>query len=192
MSQSGPLREYPRSIPSMVKQFVRDADVAYGRSVVGLSDPALAALRPHSFPGNVRELRNIIEQGVLMAEGSHIQVGDLPAYLRGLVPAPPMPGSLAGAQPGTLAPSMPSAGVLPRPRATPPPTVDPSELNFEGTDWGYKSLKEDILRRFEERYLDALLGTTGGNVTRAAELAGIHRVNLHRMLKRRDEGRGDS
>ena len=54
------------------------------------------------------------------------------------------------------------------------------------TQWEYKELKERVLRRFEDRYLDALLGLTGGNVTKAAELAGVHRVNLHRMIKRRE------
>ena len=54
-------------------------------------------------------------------------------------------------------------------------------------DWDYKDLKERVLARFEDRYLDHLLSLTGGNVTRAAELAGMHRVNLHRMLKRRQE-----
>jgi len=46
-----------------------------------------------------------------------------------------------------------------------------------------------VLGRFESRYLDALLATTDGNVTKAAELAGVHRVNLHRMLKKREGDR---
>ncbi len=49
----------------------------------------------------------------------------------------------------------------------------------------YKELKAEVLRRFEARYLDALLEVTDGNVSRAAELAGMHRGNLHRMLRRR-------
>jgi len=56
------------------------------------------------------------------------------------------------------------------------------------TKWEYKQLKEQVMRRFEDKYLNALLGMTGGNVTKAAELAGVHRVNLHRMIKRRDSG----
>ena len=174
-----PLRDYAASIPSMAKQFVQDANIRYGRSVVGLSDGAREALRRHQFPGNVRELRNIVEQGVLMAEGAHVKFADLPPYLRGEVAAPPMPGSLGG--PGAVA-------VAAAPRHTPkaPPSFDPAEVDLDASDWAWKSLKEQVLRRFEERYLDALLRTTDGNVSRAAELAGIHRVNLHKMIKRRE------
>jgi DNA-binding NtrC family response regulator len=61
-----------------------------------------------------------------------------------------------------------------------------SPIDSASTDWDYKGLKEDVLRRFEEQFLDSLLTATAGNVTRAAELAGIHRVHLHRMIKRRE------
>jgi len=175
-----PLRSYRDSIPGMVKQFLRDANVAYGRSISGLDAAAMTAVQGHTFPGNVRELRNIIEQSSLMANDTVIKLNDLPGYLRGERPAPPMPGSLAGSPTGSSAdPSMAGGG----------------DLRIEGvvgaveadvTQWEYKELKERVLRRFEDRYLDALLGLTGGNVTKAAELAGVHRVNLHRMIKRRE------
>jgi DNA-binding NtrC family response regulator len=97
-----------------------------------------------------------------------------------------MPGSMTG---------LPAGGAVP----TPADGASGRELHLEGvvgaieeqvTQWEYKELKERVLRRFEDRYLDALLGMTGGNVTKAAELAGVHRVNLHRMIKRRDAGAG--
>lgn len=213
------LRDYPGSIPAMVKQFVRDCNVSYGRSIVGVSDAVARRLKRHTFPGNVRELRNLVEQGVLMAEGAYIELADLPGYLRGDGPAPPMPGSLVGVQTLPTRVEQP-----PEPRsdsgpervdyradsadaqadahfsplspaafgfadATPPglSTADViSPIDSASTDWDYKSLKEDVLRRFEERFLDSLLTATAGNVTRAAELAGIHRVHLHRMIKRRE------
>ncbi|MEE2827651.1 MAG: sigma 54-interacting transcriptional regulator [Myxococcota bacterium] len=178
-----PLRSYRDSIPGMVKQFLRDANVAYGRSVAGLDERAMFALSTHNFPGNVRELRNIVEQSTLMAEESVIQVNDLPGYLRGERPPPPMPGSLAGSEAGAPAPGLSSGneeGV----------GLDPDALigDLDPANWDYKELKERVVRRFEERYHEVFLGVTGGNVTRAAELAGVHRVNLHRMIKRRDGG----
>jgi transcriptional regulator with GAF, ATPase, and Fis domain len=181
-----PLREFPGSIPSMVKQFVMDANIAYGRSVIGVGDDVARALGKHGFPGNVRELRNIIEQAVLMASDSRIGMRDLPAYLRGEVPPPPMPGSLDPASGSAFAPSLPSVPQLRRPSVTP---LSGAEVTLDGADWDYKGLKEEVLRRFEDRYLDALLGATGGNVTKAAELAGVHRVNIHRMIKKREEAR---
>ena len=182
-----PLRDYAGSIPSMIKQFVQDADIAYGRSVVGFSEEAFDSLRKHLFPGNVRELRNIVEQGVLMAEGAHVELADLPPYLRGEVAAPPMPGSLAPL--GGPSPShSPGHAARRGPVVRTPPTLEAVDIQLDGADWAWKELKDQVLRRFEERYLAALLRTTDGNVSRAAELAGIHRVNLHKMIKRHDSG----
>ena len=180
-----PLRSYPDSIPGMVKQFLRNSNVSYGRSVAGLSETAMTVLHQHSFPGNVRELRNIIEQATLMAQGTKIGIKDLPGYLRGERPAPPMPGSLTGSN---------TEGT---PRSAPLATLGSGSFGVDSvvgtieedvTKWEYKQLKEQVMRRFEDKYLNALLGMTGGNVTKAAELAGVHRVNLHRMIKRRDSG----
>ncbi|HCP45947.1 MAG TPA: hypothetical protein DIU15_07895 [Deltaproteobacteria bacterium] len=188
-----PLREYPESIPGMVRQFLRDANVAYGRSVAGVEDDALQALCGHSYPGNVRELRNIVEQAVLLSEGSWIRRSDLPGYLRGEESPPPMPGSLAPpGQPNSVAPVQPPLAVEALGAATvSPPSPLASVVGAESLEsaleWDYKTLKAEMLRRFESQYLDSLLEATGGNVTRAAELAGIHRVNIHRMLKRRSE-----
>jgi len=190
-----PLRDYPDSIPGMVKQFVRDANVRHGRSVVGLSDASLAALRQHGFPGNVRELRNIVERAVLMTDEARVEPADLPAYLRGEGPSPPMPGSLLGpgesgsqefpgAMPGHRDRARPSSDAA-RQESGRAPRFASSMDDFK--DWDYKGLKADLLQRFEDRYLEALLAATEGNVTRAADLAGIHRVNLHRMLRRRDD-----
>jgi len=203
-----PLRDYPGSIPAMVKQFVRDSNVAYGRSIVGVSGEVAKRLKRHPFPGNVRELRNLVEQGVLMAEGAYIELADLPAYLRGEAPAPPMPGSLAAGPVVHIAPPAPAPVATPAVPAAMDAEFSPlspaafgfadaqppglstadviSPVDTASTDWDYKSLKDDVLRRFEERFLDSLLTATAGNVTRAAELAGIHRVHLHRMIKRRE------
>jgi DNA-binding NtrC family response regulator len=169
----------------MVRQFLRDSNVAYGRSISGLSEGAMLALHNHSFPGNVRELRNIIEQATLMTDGPNIGLSDLPDYLRGERAAPPMPGSLVGRAAGSLSNASP-AGANASGGLQVDAIVGPIEEQV--SQWEYKDLKEQVLRRFEDRYLNALLGMTGGNVTKAAELAGVHRVNLHRMIKRRDGG----
>jgi DNA-binding NtrC family response regulator len=142
----------------------------------------LTAVKRHSFPGNVRELRNIVEQSTIMATGTVVELNDLPGYLRGERAAPPMPGTLAPHDlPGALPSMTPST-------ADQPPESLTEILEDDPTKWDYKELKERVLRRFEDQYLDSLLGLTGGNVTKAAELAGVHRVNLHRMIKRRESG----
>jgi transcriptional regulator with GAF, ATPase, and Fis domain len=199
-----PLRDYAESIPGMVRQFLHDANVRYGRSVSGVGDGVMDVLMGHGYPGNVRELRNVVEQAVLMAGGNQLAAGDLPGYLRGEAPPPPMPRSLAAkpraSQPGAAAAPIPSsppvsqsrvAAAAPPSVASGPPTPVSAPLPAGGLhNWDFKTLRDEVLRDWEGRYLDALLESTGGNVTRAAELAGVHRVNLHRMLKRRSEAEG--
>jgi two-component system response regulator HydG len=60
----------------------------------GITDAALARLALYNWPGNVRELENVIEQALVFAEGTAIDVGALPAPVRGGVPenALPLPG----------------------------------------------------------------------------------------------------
>jgi two-component system response regulator GlrR len=76
-----PLRVYKKSIPGMVKAFVRDAAKSYQRPVEGMSAEALDLLMRHEYRGNVRELKNIIEQAVIMANSKTITIDDLPKRL---------------------------------------------------------------------------------------------------------------
>jgi NtrC-family two-component system response regulator AlgB len=54
-----------------------------GRRLEGISEAAAAAIRAYSWPGNLRELRNVIERAVILAKGNEISLEDLPAELRG-------------------------------------------------------------------------------------------------------------
>jgi transcriptional regulator with PAS, ATPase and Fis domain len=66
----------------LADDFVRQFAARNGRNGVRLSDDALDALSTYDFPGNVRELRNIIEHAVLMNSNNLIGVEGLPEYLR--------------------------------------------------------------------------------------------------------------
>jgi DNA-binding NtrC family response regulator len=70
-----PLRERAIDIPILAEHFLK----TYGGSTPPrLSDDALAALQAYSWPGNIRELRNVIERAVLLATGGTIRASDLP------------------------------------------------------------------------------------------------------------------
>jgi DNA-binding NtrC family response regulator len=70
-----PLRERAIDIPILADHFLK----AYGGSTPPrLSEDALAALQAYSWPGNIRELRNVIERAVLLATGGTIRASDLP------------------------------------------------------------------------------------------------------------------
>jgi len=77
-----PLRERKEDIPFLVDHFIKKYAAENGRKVDGIDEEALAALLKYDFPGNVRELENIIESAVVLAKGSTITLDLLPPALR--------------------------------------------------------------------------------------------------------------
>ncbi len=53
-----------------------------GRSVAGFSDEAISCIRSHSWPGNLRELRNAIERAVILTRDTTLQAADLPTEIQ--------------------------------------------------------------------------------------------------------------
>ncbi|MGE0191549.1 MAG: sigma-54-dependent transcriptional regulator [Planctomycetota bacterium] len=72
-----PLRERPEDVRPLVARFLRDSAARNGVEVRALSDEALAKLVTYPFPGNVRQLKNIVESALLMAPGPRIEAEDL-------------------------------------------------------------------------------------------------------------------
>ncbi len=84
-----PLRERKEDIPRLVAHFVAKLAPRTNPAIDparGVTDAALARLGLYNWPGNVRELENVIEQALVFAEGSAIDVGALPASVRGDIP----------------------------------------------------------------------------------------------------------
>ena len=71
------LRERSDDIPALAQQILDGFAVRYGRKGLGLDDDAVFALRSYSWPGNIRELRNVLERAVLLTAGSGISRNDL-------------------------------------------------------------------------------------------------------------------
>jgi len=82
-----PLRERDDDIDLLAMHFLRRYASAMDRAVSGLDTAATRCLRAHPFPGNVRELANVIERAVTYCRGDRIGEQDLPVRLRGAVPA---------------------------------------------------------------------------------------------------------
>src|SRR5438477_116996 len=85
-----PLRERREDIPLLVEHFRQKYNARLRKNVEKIEDDALACLAAYSWPGNIRELENVLERTILVAEGTNIRPSDLPASLRkqpGEVPA---------------------------------------------------------------------------------------------------------
>ena len=89
------LHDRREDIPLLVEHFVGKFNRLQGKDVVGVSDEVLARLMEHDYPGNVRELENIIEHAFVLCHGGLIQLAHLPSELRGASEGEASP-SLAG------------------------------------------------------------------------------------------------
>lgn len=73
-----PLRERMIDIPLLVQFYFNKISERMGKPISGITEEALDSLKTYSFPGNVRELQNIIERAIALTSSSYIQKGDLP------------------------------------------------------------------------------------------------------------------
>jgi len=81
-----PLRQRPLDIPAMANQHLQMFARQSARPVKGFTSAALSAVQRYPWPGNLRELRNVIERAVILAPGEKIDVNDFPDSLRGTQP----------------------------------------------------------------------------------------------------------
>ncbi len=77
--QMPPLRERKDDLPALIAHFLRRFNQRFRREVTGISPEALATLTAYDFPGNVRELENLIERAYAMGARDHISLTDLPS-----------------------------------------------------------------------------------------------------------------
>jgi transcriptional regulator with GAF, ATPase, and Fis domain len=69
-----PLRERTEDIPLMVFAFMEEFSVRMGKKITKVSRKAMEALQKHSWPGNIRELRNVIEHSVILTAGDMLKL----------------------------------------------------------------------------------------------------------------------
>ena len=95
-----PLRERLAELPRLAGRILARLNQSMGKQIQGLTPAALSVLHGYGFPGNVRELENILERAVIFAEGSVIDTADLDLAGAGGDAAGPPPD--AQRSPGTL------------------------------------------------------------------------------------------
>jgi transcriptional regulator with GAF, ATPase, and Fis domain len=75
-----PLRQRTEDLPALVEHFVRQVSLQNGWKTVPFSEDAIEALKKYSWPGNIRELRNVVERLLLLA-GDHVHAQDVDVAL---------------------------------------------------------------------------------------------------------------
>jgi transcriptional regulator with GAF, ATPase, and Fis domain len=77
-----PLRERAEDVAELALHFLRLYARRTGKAVSGIDDDALALLKGHPWPGNIRQLENVLERAVVIADGPVITPGELPPDLQ--------------------------------------------------------------------------------------------------------------
>ncbi|MFC4557720.1 sigma-54 interaction domain-containing protein [Virgibacillus kekensis] len=73
-----PLRERPEDIIELTHYFLHEISIKYNRPIHGISQTVMQALLQHEWPGNIRELKNVVERLVVFSENGEIKLEDLP------------------------------------------------------------------------------------------------------------------
>ncbi len=167
------LRDRIEDLASLIEHFVSRCNQRLDKQVVGFSDDALTALGQYPWPGNIRELENLVERMVLFASGPTIERDALPEPFLEPVPAATSEGDEADAEPGE--------GEL---------SDDPNEVGERLLRLPLSSLGLDLKeavkqgsRLVETELITEALAQTHGNVTRSARLLGISRRSLQSKMK---------
>jgi DNA-binding NtrC family response regulator len=79
-----PLRERIGDIPALVGAFIRQTNLSTGNNISGITPRALEALKAYPWPGNIRELRHLVERVMLFCDDEVIDLGHLPAEFQAL------------------------------------------------------------------------------------------------------------
>jgi two-component system response regulator AtoC len=149
-----PLRERAEDVPLLVRHFLSKFNGRLNKQVVGVSADTQTVLMNHPWPGNIRELENVIERAVLFADTDEIQVSDLPLEVR-------------------------DSSLSPRPRSSNMPPPQDAVANGEGL----KERVKAAMSRLERDLIQRALDQTVGNVTHAARLLKISRKGLQLKMK---------
>lgn len=149
-----PLRNRREDIPTLVRRFIAYYRYKLGREINGITDQALQSLCGYDWPGNIRELMNVIERAILLCKTDTIGIVELPHVFQADASV------LNGAPPGFR--------------------IDKTAW----ADKTLPEVQKEIMDQVEKLYLEQVLKKTRGRMDQAARIAGIHPRGLFSKMKR--------
>jgi two-component system, NtrC family, response regulator AtoC len=176
-----PLRDRPSDIPLLLEHLVEKLNARLHRQLRGFSDEALDRLRAYAWPGNIRELENVVERCMLFCDGEIIRVEHLPPSTRSAAPdrderLRPEVALAPGDRPFES-----EASPDHHARRLRAETID-AALGT-ASDAGLKEAVREATAKVERELIVAALARTGGNVTHTARLLRISRKSLQTKMK---------
>jgi two-component system nitrogen regulation response regulator GlnG len=174
-----PLRERKPALPNLIKYFILKNKDAQGKDIVDLEPAALYALTKYSYPGNIRELENIIEHATVLAEGGVIRLEDLPEEVQQC------------AREQTVAIPHIKGEHNAEPQVIDAEPVELPGISFESSTKSEKKSTAETegddellsLEEMERRHILRALSVCNGNRTEVCKRLGISRATLWRKLK---------
>jgi DNA-binding NtrC family response regulator len=154
-----PLRDRKDDLPPLVDHFLRRMSAKLGKAVTAIAPDAMRVLEHHTWPGNIRELQNVIRYGVIQAVADVLTADCLPGAITGRGTAPPVGGERL---------------------------ADVRELVRALIHAGSGDLYRRVIQAVDRVVVDAALEHVQGNQVNASELLGISRTTLRAKLAARD------
>ena len=154
-----PLRKRPDDIPSLCKHFIRGFNERENieKQIIGVSPEVIQIFQKYDWPGNVRQLENVLERAYYFSTSDWIEIKHLPAYLQEFYD-----------EHGKLK----TAGIMPDGQQNKKPET------FQRTE------RETILVNIDKKLVLDALKQAKGNRTKAAKILGISRTTLYNKMKK--------
>lgn len=156
-----PLRERKEDIPYLAQYFLSKYSKEAGKKIDGITPNALELLQNYNYPGNVRELENLIERAVVLCTKNYLDVEDflLDAYF------------------------ISARNITSNFREVREDEFEIKISKEEVVNSSYRKLKAKVIKQFDYFFFDNILKETAGNITLAANRVKMHRKNLSEKLK---------
>ncbi|PKK92197.1 MAG: hypothetical protein CVV64_01950 [Candidatus Wallbacteria bacterium HGW-Wallbacteria-1] len=170
-----PLRERQEDIIALGEHFLGKYIATTGLESKPFTDEARRALMAYQWPGNIRELENVVKKAIIFSTGSAIDLAALPQNVSNAI--------RSGASQTTLSGGGGSGFFLDSSVADPNGMSD-RDLPDELAELSFKDAKSRVISAFERSYISTILRFCDGVVTSAAAMAGMDRGNFQKLMRK--------